>query len=47
MAKDHGRTIQDDRRYEALKKQGMSKQKAARIANNPFWRHSWSHDRVW
>ncbi len=35
MAKNHGPTIQDDRRYEALKKQGMSKQKAARIANTP------------
>lgn len=33
MAKDHGPTIKDDRRYEALKDQGMSKRKAARIAN--------------
>jgi len=33
MAKDHGPTIKDDARYEALKEQGMSKQKAARIAN--------------
>ncbi len=33
MAKDHGPTIKDDERYEALKDQGMSKQKAARIAN--------------
>jgi len=33
MAKDHGPTIKDDDRYEALKDQGMSKQKAARIAN--------------
>jgi Rho termination factor, N-terminal domain len=34
-AKNHGPTIQDDRRYEALRKQGMSKKKAARIANTP------------
>lgn len=34
MAKDHGPTIKDDRQYEALKRQGMSKQKAARIANS-------------
>ncbi|MDX6677768.1 MAG: hypothetical protein QOE31_1820, partial [Solirubrobacteraceae bacterium] len=26
MAKDHGPTIKDDERYEALKDQGMSKQ---------------------
>jgi hypothetical protein len=33
MAKDHGPTVKDDRRYEALREEGMSKQKAARIAN--------------
>ncbi|HEY1539283.1 MAG TPA: Rho termination factor N-terminal domain-containing protein [Solirubrobacteraceae bacterium] len=33
MAKDHGPTIQDDERYEALRDEGMSKPKAARIAN--------------
>jgi Rho termination factor, N-terminal domain len=33
--KNHGPTIQDDRRYEALREQGMSKKKAARIANTP------------
>lgn len=33
MAKNHGPTIKDDERYEALKNEGMSKQKAARIAN--------------
>jgi len=33
MAKNHGPTINDDERYEALKNEGMSKQKAARIAN--------------
>jgi hypothetical protein len=33
MAKNHGPTIKDDERYEALRDEGMSKQKAARIAN--------------
>jgi hypothetical protein len=35
MGKDHGPTIQDDERYEALREEGMSKEKAARIANTP------------
>ena len=33
MAKDHGPSVKDDERYEALRKQGASKEKAARIAN--------------
>ncbi len=33
MAKDHGPSIKDDEQYEALRKQGESKEKAARIAN--------------
>lgn len=33
MAKDHGEQIKDDALYEALVKQGNSKEKAARIAN--------------
>lgn len=33
MAKDHGPTVKDDERYEALRDEGMSKRKAARIAN--------------
>jgi hypothetical protein len=33
MAKDHGASIKDDEQYEALRKKGMSKNKAARIAN--------------
>jgi hypothetical protein len=33
MARDHGPQIKDDERYEALRRQGSSKQKAARIAN--------------
>lgn len=33
MAKNHGPQIKDDEQYEALRKTGMSKQKAARIAN--------------
>jgi len=35
MAKDHGPQIKDDRRYERLREKGMSKEKAARIANTP------------
>jgi hypothetical protein len=33
MAKDHGPQIKDDEQYEKLREKGMSKQKAARIAN--------------
>ncbi len=33
MGKNHGPSIQDDDRYEALREEGMSKEKAARIAN--------------
>lgn len=33
MAKDHGPSIKDDKQYEELRKQGESKEKAARIAN--------------
>ena len=33
MAKDHGPSIKDDVQYEKLRKQGESKEKAARIAN--------------
>jgi hypothetical protein len=30
---DHGPSVKDDEQYEALRDQGMSKEKAARIAN--------------
>jgi hypothetical protein len=33
MAKDHGSQIKDDDTYEALRDEGASKEKAARIAN--------------
>lgn len=33
MAKDHGPSIKDDELYEELREDGMSKEKAARIAN--------------
>ncbi len=33
--KDHGPTIKDDERYQSLREEGMSKEKAARIANSP------------
>lgn len=35
MAKDHGPQIKNDEQYEELRKKGMSKSKAARIANDP------------
>lgn len=35
MGKDHGPSIKDDERYEALREEGVSKEKAARIANTP------------
>ena len=34
MAKDHGSQIKDDEQYEALRREGASKEKAARIANS-------------
>ena len=33
--KNHGPQIKDDEQYEALRRQGESKEKAARIANSP------------
>jgi hypothetical protein len=33
MAKDHGPSVKDDKQYEGLRKRGMSKQRAASIAN--------------
>jgi hypothetical protein len=33
MARDHGPQIKDDEQYEALRRQGAGKEKAARIAN--------------
>ena len=35
MAKDHGPSVKDDKQYEGLRQKGMSKQRAARIANTP------------
>jgi hypothetical protein len=35
MAKDHGPTIKNDEQYEALRDKGMSKERAAKIANDP------------
>jgi hypothetical protein len=31
--KDHGPSVKDDRQYEALRREGMSKEKAARVSN--------------
>ena len=33
MAMDHGPRVKNDRQYEALREEGASKEKAARIAN--------------
>jgi hypothetical protein len=33
MAKDHGSSVKDDETYEAVRKSGASKEKAARVAN--------------
>lgn len=33
--KNHGPQIKDDEQYDALRREGMSKEKAARIANTP------------
>ncbi|NCA84109.1 MAG: Rho termination factor [Clostridia bacterium] len=35
MAKNHGSQIKDDKQYEALRDEGYSKEKSARIANTP------------
>jgi hypothetical protein len=35
MAKDHGPSIKNDKQYEGLRKKGMSKERAAKIANSP------------
>jgi hypothetical protein len=35
MAKDHGPSVKDDKQYEGLRKKGMSKGRAAAIANTP------------
>ena len=35
MARQHGNSIANDDQYAALRDEGMSKEKAARIANSP------------
>jgi hypothetical protein len=35
MAKDHGSSVKDDKQYEGLRKKGMSKSRAAALANTP------------
>lgn len=35
MAKDHGSSVKNDKQYEGLRKKGMSKERAAKIANTP------------
>jgi hypothetical protein len=33
MAKNHGSSVKNDKQYEGLRKKGMSKERAAKIAN--------------
>ena len=33
--KNHGSSVKDDKQYEGLREKGMSKQRAAKIANTP------------
>lgn len=35
MAKNHGSSVKNDKQYEGLRKKGMSKSRAAAIANSP------------
>ena len=35
MAKNHGPSVKNDKQYEGLREEGMSKERAARIANSP------------
>lgn len=35
MARDHGPSVKDDEQYEGLRRKGMSKERAAKIANTP------------
>jgi len=35
MARDHGPSVKDDKQYEGLRRKGMSKERAAKIANTP------------
>jgi hypothetical protein len=35
MTKNHGSSIKDAKQYEGLRKKGVSKERAARIANDP------------
>jgi hypothetical protein len=35
VAKNHGPSVKNDKQYEGLREKGMSKERAARIANSP------------
>ncbi len=35
MAKNHGSSVKNDKQYEGLRRKGMSKSRAAKIANSP------------
>jgi hypothetical protein len=34
VGKDHGSSVENDKQYEGLRKKGMSKERAAKIANS-------------
>jgi hypothetical protein len=47
MAKDHGPSVKDDEQYEGLRKKGMSKSRAAAIANSEkFIEPGWKEQRI-
>ncbi|HET7313993.1 DUF7218 family protein [Salinisphaera sp.] len=56
MADDHGKAVKNDDQYEALREEGASKEKAARIANadNPGKKggkadryEAWTYDQLY
>lgn len=44
MTKDHGSSIKNDKQYEGLRKKGMSKARAAKIANSKGASHRGGED---
>jgi len=39
MPNDHGPSVKNDKQYEGLRDKGMSKERAAKIANSPGASH--------
>lgn len=46
MTKDHGSSVKNDKQYEGLRKKGMSKGRAAAIANSPGHRAEAARSRI-